>query len=44
MAIDLVFINYNRLAYIKFALPALLADPVEEFYLTIWDNGSTEAT
>lgn len=44
MAIDLLFINYNRLAYTKLALPALLADPAEEFSLTIWDNGSTDGT
>jgi glycosyltransferase involved in cell wall biosynthesis len=44
MTIDLLFINYNRLAYTKLALPALLADPTEEFSLTIWDNGSTDGT
>jgi glycosyltransferase involved in cell wall biosynthesis len=42
--IELLFINYNRLAYTKLALPALLADPTEEFCLTIWDNGSTDGT
>lgn len=44
MTIDLVFINYNRLAYTELALPALLADPTEDFSLTIWDNGSTDGT
>lgn len=44
MTIDLLFINYNRLVYTQLALPALLADPSEEFSLTIWDNGSTDGT
>lgn len=44
MTIDLIFIAYNRLLYTKLALPALLADPTEEFSLTIWDNGSTDGT
>jgi len=44
MTIDILFINYNRLPYTKLALPALLADPTEEFSLTIWDNGSTDGT
>jgi len=44
MKIELLFINYNRLAYTKLALPALLGDPTEEFSLTIWDNGSTDGT
>jgi len=42
--IDILFINCNRLPYTKLALPALLADPTEEFSLTIWDNGSTDGT
>lgn len=44
MKIDLIFITYNRLHYAKLTLPQLLADPTEEFYLTIWDNGSTDGT
>ncbi len=44
MAIDLVFITYNRLSYTKLALASVLADPTEEFSLTIWDNGSTDGT
>jgi len=44
MTIDLVFITYNRLGYTKLALPSVLADPIEEFSLTIWDNASTDGT
>lgn len=44
MKIDLIYIAYNRLSYTKLTLPALLADPTEEFSLTIWDNGSTDGT
>jgi len=44
MKIDLVYITYNRLEYTKKSLPALLADPVEDFSLTIWDNASTDGT
>jgi glycosyltransferase involved in cell wall biosynthesis len=44
MTLDLIFITYNRLPYAKLSLPALLADPTEEFSLTIWDNGSTDGT
>ena len=44
MNIDLIFIAYNRLDYTKLALDSLLADPTEEFSLTIWDNGSTDGT
>jgi len=44
MTIDLVFITYNRLEYSKLALASVLADPTEEFSLTIWDNGSTDDT
>jgi glycosyltransferase involved in cell wall biosynthesis len=44
MTIDLVFITYNRLEYTKLALASLLADPTEQFSLTIWDNGSTDGT
>lgn len=44
MTIDLVFITYNRLHYTKLALASVLADPTEEFSLTIWDNASTDGT
>ena len=44
MAIDLVFIAYNRLEYTKLALASILADPTEEFSLTIWDNASVDGT
>ncbi len=42
--IHLVMMTYNRLGYTMFSLPRLLADPSEEFSLTIWDNGSTDGT
>jgi len=44
MTIDLVFITYNRLEYTKLSLASVLADPTEEFSLTIWDNASTDGT
>jgi len=44
MTVDLIFITYNRLEYTKLALASLLADPTEEFSLTIWDNASTDGT
>jgi GT2 family glycosyltransferase len=44
ITIALVFITYNRLDYTRLSLPQLLADPTEEFNLTIWDNGSTDGT
>ncbi len=44
MNIELLFLTCNRLHYTKISLPALLADPKEEFSLTIWDNGSTDGT
>jgi len=44
MSIDLVFITYNRLEYTKLSLASVLADPTEEFTLTIWDNASTDGT
>lgn len=44
MKIELLFVSHNRLDYTKLALPSLLADPTEEFSLTIWDNGSTDDT
>jgi glycosyltransferase involved in cell wall biosynthesis len=42
MQIDLIFVAYNRLEYTKVSLASILADPTEEFSLTIWDNGSTD--
>jgi glycosyltransferase involved in cell wall biosynthesis len=44
MTIELVFITYNRLYYTRLALASVLADPSEQFSLTIWDNGSTDGT
>jgi len=44
MNIDLIFVVYNRLEYTKMSLASILADPTEEFSLTIWDNGSTDGT
>ena len=44
MTIDLVFVTYNRLVYTKLALASVLADPSEDFSLTIWDNASTDGT
>ena len=42
--IHIIMPTYNRLDYTKKSLPRLLADPSEEFNLTIWDNGSTDGT
>ena len=44
MTIELAFITYQRLEYTKLALASVLADPTEEFSLTIWDNASTDGT
>ena len=44
MTIDLVFITYDRLEYTKLSLASVLADPSEQFSLTIWDNASTDGT
>ena len=44
MTIDLVFICYNRLDYTRKALASVLADPTENFRLTIWDNNSIDGT
>ncbi|NRA03779.1 MAG: glycosyltransferase [Myxococcales bacterium] len=44
LKVELLFLTYNRLAYTKLSLPALLADPNENFSLTIWDNASTDGT
>jgi glycosyltransferase involved in cell wall biosynthesis len=42
--IDLAFITYNRLEYTRRSLASILADPAEDFSLTIWDNASTDGT
>ena len=42
--IHLIMLTYNRLDYTRKSLPRLLADPDEEFSLTLWDNGSTDGT
>lgn len=44
MKIDLLFLSFNRMHYTKYSMPALLADPSEEFSLTIWDNASTDGS
>jgi glycosyltransferase involved in cell wall biosynthesis len=44
MSIEILFINSNRLGYTRQALAALLADPTEDFALSIWDNASTDGT
>jgi len=44
MKIELVLVTFNRLNYTKLALEAILADPDENFSLTIWDNASTDDT
>lgn len=44
MKVDLIFLSYNRLHYTMNSIPALLADPSEEFSLTIWDNASTDGS
>lgn len=44
MSIEILFINSNRLGYTRQALAALLADPAEDFALSIWDNASTDGT
>ena len=44
MTIHLCFITFNRLEYTKLALASLLAEPTEQFALTVWDNASTDGT
>lgn len=44
MTIELAFVTYQRFEYTKLALASVLADPAEEFSLTIWDNASTDET
>lgn len=42
--IEIAFITWNRLDYTKLALPRLLADPSEDFLVSVWDNGSEDGT
>lgn len=42
--IELIFVTYNRLDYTRQSLQRLLADPTEEFEVSIWDNASTDGT
>jgi glycosyltransferase involved in cell wall biosynthesis len=44
MKIDLIFLTHNRLEYTRLALQSVLANPEEDFALTIWDNASTDGT
>ena len=44
MTTELILLTYNRLEFTKLALGSILADPLEDFSLTIWDNGSTDET
>lgn len=44
ITIHLALIAYNRLDYTKLALRSILADPSEDFALTIWDNASSDVT
>jgi len=44
MTIDFIFLTHNRLDYTKLSLASVLADPTEDFSLTIWDNASTDGT
>lgn len=44
MDTHLVFITFNRIEYTRLALASVLADPTEDFVLTIWDNASTDGT
>src|ERR1035438_7758221 len=44
MKIALIFLTHNRLEYTKLALQSVLANPNDDFALTIWDNASTDGT
>lgn len=44
VSIDLLLVTFNRLEYTRLTLESILADPQEEFRLTIWDNHSTDGT
>ncbi|ACS78652.1 glycosyltransferase [Maridesulfovibrio salexigens] len=42
--IDILYLTFNRIAYTKITLPALIENAGAEFSLTIIDNGSTDGT
>jgi glycosyltransferase involved in cell wall biosynthesis len=44
LKIHLALITYNRLEYTRLALASVLADPTEQFSLTLWDNASSDGT
>ncbi len=44
MKIEILFIGCNRLHYTRKAVASLLADPTEQFAVTLWDNASTDGT
>jgi len=44
MKVDLLYLACNRLHYARHSLPRLLADPQEDFTLTIWDNASKDGS
>lgn len=43
-SVSILYITYNRLAYTKVTLPALVENAGANFELTIVDNGSTDGT
>lgn len=43
-SVDILYLTYNRLAYTKVTLPALIENAGADFALTIVDNGSTDGT
>ncbi|WP_291325476.1 glycosyltransferase [Desulfovibrio sp. UCD-KL4C] len=42
--IDILYLTFNRIAYTKITLPALIENAGTDFSLTIMDNGSTDGT
>lgn len=42
--VDILFITFNRLAYTRETLPAMIENAGADFSLTIVDNGSTDGT
>lgn len=42
--IEIAFVTWNRLDYTRLALGRLLADPSDDFRVSIWDNASTDGT
>ncbi len=42
--IDILYLTFNRIAYTKITLPALIENAGTDFSLTIVDNGSTDGT